>query len=1105
MNYTDLINKNIGMVYQKGIATKILQHMDRIRNVSDLSLARRWVMELFQNSRDVSYKDQSVKIRIELKDTTLSFSHNGQPFRVKDILSIINQVSSKNPDENTIGQFGTGFMTTYQLSEEVEIQSILKEEDLPYKPFSIHINRRGISQEEILKEIENTMAELKQADQCAEVAFEKNNYNTTFIYHLDNQESYNIAKTGMDDLKNTILYVLLFSEKIEMVELLYNTTEENKTILYQRQGKEEFGQELSVLHIRCLDSDMTEESIRSLVYSENDGLTLAAEWNEYTGFVPFSENTPKLFVDFPLIGAENFPFPIVINHRGFHTNEPRSGIALVDNIASRDSVINKEIMEQAVKAYKQYLSQVVAKDCRGIEHIVKMPEWELNKEHSSSWVKGRLYMQLYKIIASQPFIETEQGMYALNAEELYLISGETEEEKDTLKQLVGALKQHIVAIGTIDWFSVFSPFLEYGFSKEKTIFLETILENASSYLSEKLDEQKMSAMEWIQTLYTISMKNETFATKIKAGSICIFPNQNKESWEQRQLWNILQVKKDPGIPEVLKDVCESLDCLNLSSKEEPLKIREVLLHSEFDALGILELQSYEITRMENHIIRRTNRNIKVLEYMWYSSTYEKAWHDAWYALIACGPDENMYQCCKMMYKEQLSEHYTLEMKFESSLWKNTYISILEEMLQKIESQKTLENLQKFLKIGKKEEIYSWLNSVIACTKEYLWDITFKSIFPNQKGTLRALYYLKKDEVQEELKTIIYQFDNEVDHDIYTVLLDTSIISDNLNLTPYTDKEVAGKIDSMVQRLLVRQNLASAPLKYQEACTKLLGWIQEHLELAKNYFPSFCSEENQMKLLTPKAAVHIQKKANAFQKLMDDAGVKSPEELLGKVEQLEEEVQKKLKELEETEKKLKWLEENQDKDVSWEQESDLRNGNGMYLEDVFYGDDIVCADIEKEAVLRKIGVEGEKYAFQQMKQYFLEKGYQITKETEHEICMVKEDVDMQTVTIEYPDNALYHQAGWDIKVELIDKEQNKTVYYIEVKTHTLKSKYKNVLVLSNEQMKTAMNYLEQYVILKVSYDYNIQKGISLFAYQNIAKQIALNSFKNMEESYCFQLM
>jgi len=141
--------------------------MDRIRNVSDVSQARRWVMELFQNSRDAAYEDQPVKIRIELKENILSFSHNGRPFRVKDILSIINQVSSKSPEDTSVGQFGTGFMTTYQLSETVDIQGLIKDGELPCKPFSVRLDRRGTTKEEIL---DDRIEELIQERQAARKA-----------------------------------------------------------------------------------------------------------------------------------------------------------------------------------------------------------------------------------------------------------------------------------------------------------------------------------------------------------------------------------------------------------------------------------------------------------------------------------------------------------------------------------------------------------------------------------------------------------------------------------------------------------------------------------------------------------------------------------------------------------------------------------------------------------------------------------------------------------------------------------------------------------------------------------------------------------------------
>ena len=208
MNYSDIINQSIEKVYQNGIAAKILQHMDRIRNVSDIGQARRWIMELLQNSRDTAYPDQPVRVKAALYKDRLVFSHNGMPFRTKDILSIVNQVSSKSPDGSTVGQFGTGFMTTYQLSEIVEIQSVLKDEGLPYKPFSVKIDRRGVQKEDILASIFQTMEELKKADEERELRdFDREVLNTRFIYHLEGERNKKKKKTGMDDLRETILYV----------------------------------------------------------------------------------------------------------------------------------------------------------------------------------------------------------------------------------------------------------------------------------------------------------------------------------------------------------------------------------------------------------------------------------------------------------------------------------------------------------------------------------------------------------------------------------------------------------------------------------------------------------------------------------------------------------------------------------------------------------------------------------------------------------------------------------------------------------------------------------------------------------------------------------
>ena len=42
--YRELIEQSIEKVYQGGVASKILQYMGKIRNDSDITQARRWVM-----------------------------------------------------------------------------------------------------------------------------------------------------------------------------------------------------------------------------------------------------------------------------------------------------------------------------------------------------------------------------------------------------------------------------------------------------------------------------------------------------------------------------------------------------------------------------------------------------------------------------------------------------------------------------------------------------------------------------------------------------------------------------------------------------------------------------------------------------------------------------------------------------------------------------------------------------------------------------------------------------------------------------------------------------------------------------------------------------
>lgn len=109
------------------LAQKLAQHLNKLDE--DLNSRVRWIWELIQNAKDVPNEFGKCKIRVVIHDDRLVFYHNGDPFRVSDLESLVAQYSSK-PEENktfteTTGKYGTGFITTYILSRKVKIKGLL--------------------------------------------------------------------------------------------------------------------------------------------------------------------------------------------------------------------------------------------------------------------------------------------------------------------------------------------------------------------------------------------------------------------------------------------------------------------------------------------------------------------------------------------------------------------------------------------------------------------------------------------------------------------------------------------------------------------------------------------------------------------------------------------------------------------------------------------------------------------------------------------------------------------------------------------------------------------------------------------------------------------
>lgn len=1083
MAYGDRIAEQLENVQLRGATNKILQFMQKIRNEYDEGQARRWPIELLQNGCDVAYPGESIRVWLELSPDKLTYRHTGQPFRVKDILSIIYQVSSKEPGQDTVGKFGTGFMSTYQLCEKVQVDSVLKDEGEEYSPFTVVLDRTGDTAEEILDKIQCSVEQVKRAEAMPEDKFCKDDYNTTFTYYLETERNKQAATIGMNDMKENILYVMLFSKKVQEITLVWSTAPENREVTYRRVGDCCICEEEGIHRLQLSVSDSKEGNQEHyLLYSTKNGITIAAGMDAEKRFVPLSKKTARLFVDFPLIGAEEFPFPVIADSRRLQPNEPRSGIALSDNPNSRDSVTNKAVLEEAVQMYGQWLSYVVKDGYEGLQHVIPIPEWKENKEHSELWVRSNLYRKLYDIIARLPILPTDTGMRSLSETGVYLVQGIGNEEGNGVRELLLMTKDYCVPTDEVDWAQVLSGY-EGCIPPAKIIGLASLLQRAEEMLHYHVDEAKTGKIDWCQRLYELGMQNEEEALLIRSGQRKIYPNQKEEDWQNGRLFTASEIKADPGIVEIVKDVSEALDGL-YSSVNEPLEIRKYLVHKDFELQG--EVQGYELSRLYSYIRARSDRRFSVTSFHYYKNRYEGAWKHAWELLLSCGYDEALYRLYEQM-KPQLGgeelREYRKEEALPEDIFFNAYYNLCDAILSKLETYHTLDGIQSTYFPEDRNGLYAWLNAVLGKAIHYLSEETALNhvVFPNQEGVLvkgRAEYWieendsLKRDRTEtEELKEVLAVFaDENRENNLYRVLLDRNVELKAVSLAAETDETVATKLNNVLQRMLQQKNISDVKVEYQDACTRVLAFIQEYPKKAEQYFPSFCSPEDQMRLLAPGAAVRMTRQAKQLEKLLEEAGASSMEEVLALLRQ------------------------------SGMGKAGQEDGFYGWYGDVFWDGEWDFGSREEfNEEMRRIGNAGEKYVFDTLCE-----GYSPWQEEERsESKAVYYNPETNTrATLLYPDTDSYKQRGWDICVELSGAVEEKR--YIEVKTHTTKSVVRGMLSLTRSQMQMAAEDGDRYSVFLVSYYKPESRCVSVKEYRNPILQFAVGELRSVTEHYEFEV-
>ena len=882
MSYKDKFEQSDKKALNSLIATKILDLMDKLRLDSNENAQRRWIWELLQNAKDVVFDEQQVATEINIQNQngtkSVSFSHNGKPFSVDNITFLIKQVSTKernttekNEKPKTTGKFGTGFLTTHLLSEKVEVSGVVKEPDLDYRNFVLPLDRSGRTTDQIIESVNNSISVRDTLDsQPALANYDPNNFNTTFVYNLD-EEGYNVAKVGIDDLHLSLPYTLAFLPNIKSVSI------KHENVVYELSKIENLTENIKVSTIHKKTSSETKEL--KILTLEKINTTIAVEIeqnNDKTYLKGLSNELAKIFCDFPLIGTNDFTLPFIINNPNFNPTEPRDGVWLTDHNAEPKILENKDIFLNSVELYFELLNFAIENKWENLFLLANTETPTEKKWFSKSWFEENIQKPIRTKLLKLPIVTLENGeKTSIQDEEgknnIYFPHHSKEEVRERIWELEYKLfpnqvpaKKDIHNWYEIVWNDCFKDNL-----KAITEFVQE--EKSIDEFSKRLDNDVEKSIEWLNEYFDLINFEEKFIENIIADKFSVIPNQKRVFKKKSEL------KIDQKIEEELKTVLEILD----------IDIRESLKHNQIKTASKYKETSEEQityhTRTQENVIDEIN---KILEGTG-SNKNPNSGKAISYLISLFSEDktfpkhrEILYQFCTDLIPSEISEKKIIR-QWSELIWKNCDKPRISRLITIVSQTKEINSLQ--VKLGKKslQETFNWLNSFIAFLNQQglseKLNLKTSPILPNQKGDfcIKDDLFLDNGQIDESLKDIL----EALGYPIKTELLDKNIF---LELPKNRERNAEFVADEITRLITPRFSEFPRSEETKEIFKSLFLWFNQNRKEANELFESLYN--NKHKLYDDDEIAANLEKAEILDEIIGETGL-SPKEVKDKLKAL----------------------------------------------------------------------------------------------------------------------------------------------------------------------------------------------------------------------------
>ena len=557
-----LNNETINEVLTENTAQSVLNHLEALKSNRDHMLTR-WIWELLQNARDTSPNTDtclvaSVAYRQGKEDEhgELVFQHNGAKFNMNDIAHLIYHGSTKVEDKETLGQYGSGFLATHLLSPTIDVSGQLEDG----RSFKFCLKREIGS----VQKLSESMAQAKDAfnTSLSEMSV-SDDFPTKFGYPI-NGDAVNAVKQGIAMLKKCAPFVVVFNEEFSLIDIKSPDGSMSFEVIKR--------------------TSLPQDGLYEITVSENengnqhDRVYILAEGKRTSVAVPLEvmnngqiclpvDDTPRIFLGFPLIGTENFSFPAIINSFEFSPTPNRDGVYIGQSDKDERNIVNQTIMEEACELLINLISFAASFGWRDIHILANVPAirktYWLNPGWLSACLKERFVEQIRQTPvvlnkannpraprkAMLPVAETAAGVEAL----WDLLDG-MEKVRDTLPRRDEAA----------EWCNTVKSWA--GISECEVLFFDEVIDgqklalkiNTKTYKNgncgkiedlQGLLREDISAVEWLNHLHDFFNKNE-LREAVREYHVVLDQDDFLD-----KLYNL---HRDQDIDEELKDIAELL-------------------------------------------------------------------------------------------------------------------------------------------------------------------------------------------------------------------------------------------------------------------------------------------------------------------------------------------------------------------------------------------------------------------------------------------------------------------------------------------------------------------------------------------------------------------